>query len=139
MTLAEICHHVLRQSASPEAAKIAISAAHEGGDLPLECERREHKARTDRKSANTAVRPKNFPWLRLRLRWLRRLWRLQRLFDGRRIRGIDGWEQCQSAALYGQTFTQKAAAQVSERHETGAAAMGGLTTGTRNEVISRNN
>jgi hypothetical protein len=42
-SLAQIYHHVLRQSPSPEAAKIAISEA----GLHLWGERREHKARPD--------------------------------------------------------------------------------------------
>jgi hypothetical protein len=44
-SLAQIYHHVLRQSPSPEAAKIAISEA----GLHLWGERREHKARPDLK------------------------------------------------------------------------------------------
>ena len=44
-SLAQIYHHVLRQSPSPEAAKIAIFEA----GLHLWGERREHKARPDLK------------------------------------------------------------------------------------------
>jgi hypothetical protein len=43
-SLADIYHHVLKQSSSPEAAKIVISEARKNGRLPLKCERHEHKA-----------------------------------------------------------------------------------------------
>jgi hypothetical protein len=42
--LSAIYHHVLAQSPSPEAAKIAISTARENGQLQLRAEVREHKA-----------------------------------------------------------------------------------------------
>jgi hypothetical protein len=45
MRLADIYHHVLRRSPSPEAAKIAISEARRDGRLSLYCaERRERRA-----------------------------------------------------------------------------------------------
>jgi hypothetical protein len=45
MRLADIYHHVLRRSPSPEAAKIAISEARRDARLPLYCaERRERRA-----------------------------------------------------------------------------------------------
>ena len=44
MMLADIYHHVLERSVSPEAAKIAISDAHLDGRLRLYCaEQREQK------------------------------------------------------------------------------------------------
>jgi hypothetical protein len=44
-SLADIYHHVLKQSPSPEAAKIAISKAQTNGRLPLYCERFERKVK----------------------------------------------------------------------------------------------
>jgi hypothetical protein len=44
-SLADIYHHVLKQSPSPEAAKIAISEARTNGRLPLYCERFERKVK----------------------------------------------------------------------------------------------
>jgi hypothetical protein len=46
-TLAQIYHHVLARSPSPEAAKIAIADARLNGKLHFYCEKREHKARPD--------------------------------------------------------------------------------------------
>ena len=44
-SFADIYHHVLKQSPSPEAAKIAISEARTNGRLPLYCERFERKVK----------------------------------------------------------------------------------------------
>jgi hypothetical protein len=43
--LSEVYHHVLRQSPSPEAAKIAINDKYRNGKLRLRCTLREHRAR----------------------------------------------------------------------------------------------
>jgi hypothetical protein len=56
-SLADIYHHVLKQSPSPEAAKIAISEARTNGRLPLYCERFERKV----KNAPPPEREKVFP------------------------------------------------------------------------------
>jgi hypothetical protein len=42
--LSHIYHHVLAQSPSPEAAKMAILTAHRDGKLPLWCDRLEYKS-----------------------------------------------------------------------------------------------
>ncbi|MGC2081607.1 MAG: hypothetical protein WA728_37430 [Xanthobacteraceae bacterium] len=56
-SLADIYHHVLKQSSSPEAAKIVISEAWKNGRLPLYCERREYKASPAGLTTKTPVSP----------------------------------------------------------------------------------
>jgi hypothetical protein len=57
-SLAQIYHHVLRQSPSPEAAKIAISKARRRRKLHLRGKQREHKARPNLKlKPNEEPRP----------------------------------------------------------------------------------
>ena len=46
-SLCEAYHHVLKQSPSPEAAKIAINGLHRNGKLRWRCTLREHKARPE--------------------------------------------------------------------------------------------
>lgn len=62
MMLADIYHHVLERSVSPEAAKIAISDAHLDGRLRLYCaERRERKAPPEPKRGSVFLEPGEKP------------------------------------------------------------------------------
>jgi hypothetical protein len=62
MMLADIYHHVLERSVSPEAAKIAISDAHLDGRLRLYCaERRERKTLPEPKKGPVFLEPGEKP------------------------------------------------------------------------------
>ena len=62
MMLADIYHHVLERSVSPEAAKIAISDAHLDGRLRLYCaERRERKTLPEPKRGPVFLEPGEKP------------------------------------------------------------------------------
>ena len=58
--LSEVYHHVLRQSPSPEAAKIAINDKYRNGKLRLRCTLREHRALAKGESPSPVETVPNF-------------------------------------------------------------------------------